>query len=486
MTAEPKAIDQILTPESLTATEIRATKMSGALVGAAVADAMGWITEFVRSRNHLHQLHGVEHVEDFVAWKKRTGGRFNTYIDYISPGEYSDDTQLSLCTARAVRSRTDFDVEYFAKTELPLWLEYARGAGATITAAATSLARQNTHWNTNFITFKRGKNTYDYRDAGANGAAMRIAPLALAMADNPETLWLSVFKNAIPTHGHPRAILGAYLFACAVAYLIRTDEIELIEFIRNLEEKVSAAEVPRITPEISEWVRIWSIPDMRDIHHEFQTTKDETVSAIKLLRSIRNGDIDFREFLTRLGCFDPKTKGSGVATSIAAIGYFLKYGGNFQNMVIRAVNEIGTDTDTIASMAATLAGAFHGIDVIPERWANKMQDFTYLMRVADAMAEISMGSPHHPSLAYKDNGQETFPDIRKLISAHRVARGQRVRHPVFGPGWVGNVDVQQIKRRGGGEMMLATVVFDMGQSCKFKAYLPGRSPRRKTRQVKQV
>jgi hypothetical protein len=206
--------------------------------------------------------------------------------------------------------------------------------------------------------------------------------------------------------------------------------------------------------------------------------KQETLSAIKLLHAIRAGNLDFRKFLSVLGCFDPKTKGSGVSTTVAAVWYFLKYGGNFSKMVIRAVNEIGTDTDTIASMAAAIAGTHHGIGVVPERWANKMQDFPYLMRAADALAETSVGSEHHPSLSYRGNGQQAFPDIRQLISTHRVANGQRVQHPIFGPGRVRNVDVQHIKRRGGGEMMLATVVFDMGQSCKFKAYVPGKTTAR--------
>jgi len=478
MNEEGTSLDQILAPQPLTLAEVRATKTSGALVGAAVADAMGWITEFLRSRNNLAHLHGVDFIEDFVPWKKKTGGRFNTYIDYINPGEYSDDTQLSLCSARAVTSRTQFDVQYFAKIELPLWLEYARGAGATITAAARSLAKEGTRWNANFFKFKRGKHAYDYRDAGANGAAMRIAPVALAMADNLQALWVAVFENAITTHGHPRAILGAHLYASALAYLIRTENVDYDSFMRNMEEEIAAAEIPRGIPEIAEWIRIWNAADGRDFDRQFRITKEEVVSALRLLQSVRNGELEFKQFLSKAGCFDPKTKGSGIATAIAALGYFVKYGGNFRRLVIQAVNEIGTDTDTIGSMAAALGGAFGGIEVIPEVWANKMQDFAYLMRVADALAEVSVGSPHYPSLTYKEEAGEKFPDIRQLVATHKAARGKRVRHPLFGPGWVSDVNVQRINRRGGGEMMLATVGFDMGQSCMFKAYLPGKSKAR--------
>ena len=108
----------------------------GALLGAAIADALGWITEFKRSDAELRKM-GIAHVDRFVTWSKPTGGRFHTYIDYVSEGEYSDDTQLLLCTARSLRADGTFDPDYFAE-ELRAWLDYARGAGAAITAAARS------------------------------------------------------------------------------------------------------------------------------------------------------------------------------------------------------------------------------------------------------------------------------------------------------------------------------------------------------------
>src|SRR6266545_2916551 len=103
--------------------------IAGALVGAAAGDALGWITEFVRGREHLKKLYKTDFVTEYRPWQKSTGGRFNTWVDYISKGVYSDDTQLTLATARAIRDAGAFDVEYFSKRELPLWLQYARGAG---------------------------------------------------------------------------------------------------------------------------------------------------------------------------------------------------------------------------------------------------------------------------------------------------------------------------------------------------------------------
>lgn len=84
-----------------------------------------------------------------------------------------------------------------------------RGAGATVTAAAKSASKSRADWRRNFFTFTRGRRSLDYRGAGANGAAMRVAPIALANLHSPDRLVVEVWRNAIVTHGHPRAILGA-------------------------------------------------------------------------------------------------------------------------------------------------------------------------------------------------------------------------------------------------------------------------------------
>src|ERR1700733_4488865 len=189
------------------------THFSGSLMGGAITDALGWPTEFARTPADLERM-GIKYpVHDFVGWSKRTGGRFFTRTDYIQPGDYSDDTQLTLSVARSLNSDGTVDNAYFAKQELRYWLDYARGAGATVTAGAKAAARSSTDWRWNFFRFKRGRhNDLDYRGAGANGAAMRIAPIALANLRDQRKALTEVWKNSIVTHGHPRAIMGAIVY----------------------------------------------------------------------------------------------------------------------------------------------------------------------------------------------------------------------------------------------------------------------------------
>ncbi len=84
-----------------------------------------------------------------------------------------------------------------------------RGAGRTIKNAAKRLSEvQSSRWYDNFFSkFTIGKTTIDYRECGANGAAMRILPIALANG-KWDKIKEGIFGNNIITHGHTRAILG--------------------------------------------------------------------------------------------------------------------------------------------------------------------------------------------------------------------------------------------------------------------------------------
>jgi hypothetical protein len=114
-------------------------KIQGALVASAIGDALGWITEFEKSLADIEHKYGVAQITDFATWSKRVGGRFHGYNDEILPGEYSDDTQLALCTARCITAQGHFDVACFTELEFPFWLDYARGAGSTVVSAVNAI-----------------------------------------------------------------------------------------------------------------------------------------------------------------------------------------------------------------------------------------------------------------------------------------------------------------------------------------------------------
>ena len=76
-------------------------KVHGALLGAAVGDAWGWPQEYNAKR--VKESEVISESLAFQSWRRRCGGRFYLHEEQISAGEYSDDTQLLLATARSLR-----------------------------------------------------------------------------------------------------------------------------------------------------------------------------------------------------------------------------------------------------------------------------------------------------------------------------------------------------------------------------------------------
>jgi len=93
--------------------DLLSNRTAGSLLAAAAGDAMGWMTEFIRSPDDLKRKMGVDRVTEYQAWSKQVGGRFQGYEDYIAPGEYSDDTQLTICTAACISPNGCFDYRTF-------------------------------------------------------------------------------------------------------------------------------------------------------------------------------------------------------------------------------------------------------------------------------------------------------------------------------------------------------------------------------------
>src|SRR6266567_2416236 len=360
-------------------------RFEGALLCSTVGDALGWPTEFLRPTNDYRPPFRLP-MKDFVSWDKLVGGKWWGYNEKIGQGEYSDDTQLALAVARSIAETGQFEPERFAYEELPLWLQYERGGGKSVKTAARRLVKKNADWQRNF--YKQGD--LDYKTAGANGAAMRDLPIALVNVDNEPRLIKDSFINAIITHGHPRAILGAILFALAIKYaLTASRDIPIASLVEYLCEGMNntgkaIAEDDRITL----WMRRW---DQEKGDQSFRRSFGEThQEALSYLRGIdQHVNVEDKSYYTFVGALEPLTKGSGLATVCAAIYLFLKYLEEPEKALFTAVNMLGSDTDTIGVFLGGLLGAYHGTKAVPTRLFTRVQDRDYLLKTAKRLHSIA-------------------------------------------------------------------------------------------------
>jgi len=444
-------------------------RFEGALLCSTIGDALGWPTEFLKPVNDYKPPFHLP-VNDFVSWKKLVGGKWWGYEEIIEQGEYSDDTQLALAVARSIAETGQFEPERFAYAELPLWLQYERGGGRSVKAAARRLVGKNADWQRNF--YKHGD--LDYKTAGANGAAMRDLPIALVNVDNEPRLIRDSFINAIITHGHPRAILGAILFALAIKYTLSArNEItttSLVEYLSGSMDNIgkAIAEDERITA----WIHNW---DQGKEEQPFrQSFRQVCQEALDHLRNIpRHMNADSTSYYTAVGALTPATKGSGLATVCAAIYLLLKYLEQPETALITAVNMLGSDTDTIGVFIGGLLGAYHGTKAVPGYLSERVQDRIYLLKTARRLYSIAT-KKKEDFLAEDQAVQRKDAYFRILaweIGLHEMfwdalSEGGIVVHPALGQGKITKKEEKPIKRDDY-VAKLIHVRFDCGQSCIF-------------------
>lgn len=469
--SDPRLIGQIviLEPERQDVRDVLHERIAGALLGGAIADALGWPTEFAKRPDDLRHVGLAYPVTEFHAWHKRSGGRFFARTDNVQPGDYSDDTQLALALARSIEPDGTVDNDRFARAELRYWLDYARGGGATVMAAARSASRAKTDWRRNFFRYRRGARDLDYRDAGANGAAMRMAPIALANVNDSSRVYVETWKNALVTHGHPRAILGAVVYAEALRRVTHGHNQSATGFVADLRQWVRAIRIPDQDPDVRFWLDGWNTKGrlFEQIWPEFVAEMDSMLAVAS-----ESPGHPLGETYRKLGSLTPATKGSGTASVAAALALFIRHADDFERLTLEGANLLGSDTDTISAMAASLAGAWLGYVAIPERWASLMADYTYLNQVAEYLTLVSLRQVRS-GIAPKIGPEPPAPML--LLGAMKrqdILDRRSYWHPLFGMGRVVKAESQTVGlKQPRGRVVMATVQFEFGQTCKFNSFI---------------
>lgn len=349
-------------------------KCKGAMLATAIGDALGWPNE-PRSKNRAKSKKISNY---FVKWTRNCS--YPRYHDEnILPGEYSDDTQMTLSVARSIVAG-DWE-KFLAENELPYWLKYERGGGGALLKAARSISEKNVLiWQSNY--------TRDYFKAGGNGAAMRILPHVIASAKNPDIqgLMIDVIRDTLITHGHPRAILGATCYAYALEYLLMKKTVleygELVSAVINGQSIWGAFPNPEL---FGEWFDIANKYCGFDYVLEWDSVFSNLIHQLEFINtSLKRGlMLDDNSVLTQLECFS-KANGAGDVAALASIYLASKYANNPVLGIKIPAFSFGADTDTIASITGGLLGMLSGTGWIPAEWKD-VQDYNCLVQMTEIL-----------------------------------------------------------------------------------------------------
>jgi len=256
-----------------------------ALLGVAVGDALGATTEFMTPAE-IRGRYGV--------FRNIVGGGWLK----LSPGQVTDDTNMTLCVARGIVRSDRWDPRRIADR----FAEWLSGNPADVGATCRRGILE-------YIEKGQVEAPPDEKGAG-NGAAMRVAPVALYALGDEERLSRLAVEQAHITHNHPLSDAACV----SVGTMIQRGLLGAP--LRNLR---AAAE------------------DLAARHPEF-----------------------------RIDAYDGKSSAYVVDTLRTVFDAFFSTDG-FEECIVRTVNR-GGDADTTGSIAGAIAGARYGVAAIPQRW----------------------------------------------------------------------------------------------------------------------
>jgi ADP-ribosyl-[dinitrogen reductase] hydrolase len=355
----------------------RVDRVRGCLLGLAVGDALGAPLEGLSPQQiKTHYGRVTNYVDGVAAWRRKPHR-------WRMRGLYTDDTQQALALCDVLLDCRHVDQERLADLYLGLMTPKGpfsgahRGIGRSFRQVLSSL--------------EQGVPAHLAGQPSAGiGAAMRIAPVALYFGDETGLMFDSVMAASLMTHRDIRSLSGALAVAHGVRRLAAGEPREASLLFRV------AADVVR---------------------DEARIAADFGVQVLKfdrhaggLARAIAHAegllDLPLEQALASL-VIEANRHGADPVCRRATMGfppaciptcfYVLMTTESYEEALTEIIN-LGGDTDTSAAILGALAGAHYGVDAIPERWLDGLQNREGIDAWAIALAHRSRRGIHIPDL----------------------------------------------------------------------------------------
>ena len=308
------------------------SRIQGAVLGAAVGDALGHPTEFL-SHDGIRRKFGPDGVTGFELWWERDGRRF---------APYTDDTQMAEIVLRSLvehgRAQMDVVMDDIARG-FAHWTTSPQGGhrapGNACMRGATRLAA-GVNW----------REAGGARDGGC-GSVMRAYPFGLMLSDDVEQAEHWAVEHSRMTHGDPIALAACAAMAVGVA--------------GELRGSVPAAVV-------ADMIQAAGRHDAGTARMAEQAVADA------------DAGMDPAEVLLRL-------EGWAAHEAVAAAMFVVaRHPQDLRGALLEGANAHG-DSDSIATLAGALLGARLGLQSLPPGWVRDVERSEELLALADAAAD---------------------------------------------------------------------------------------------------
>lgn len=316
-----------------------ASRLRGSLFGVAVCDALGAPVEF-RSRGIFPPV---------------TTLRYNSNFD-LPPGCWTDDTSMTLCLAQSL---VDSHGEFLLEDQLKKYHQwFKKGYMSSIGRCfdignATRIALSI--WGNRFsksgpatAVLEDGQLAIDkalkHKTHCGNGSLMRVAPIGLVFKDDVAKAMEHAAASSRVTHPYPTNAEACKIYTQLIATTFQ-----------NVAK-----------PDLASIVTNWSFEDP----------------------DLKNRFAQYRTFEAWQEVPEERISSSGyVVHSLEASLWAFFTTSSFEQGALKVVN-LGDDADTVGAIYGGLAGAFYGVETIPQDWLNELQARDTLDKVVEDVVTL--------------------------------------------------------------------------------------------------